>query len=133
VVARSRRLTSVVTEGRTGWHGVQRHHSSRDAGQLCRSFPTAGRVQQVLPDAPAWLRYWAPMAGAVWSGDPGMWRGGDPGNPLWGDGWGWSLFRSDGPDKQVAVDYRKDWLGCHLPAKAADWIYVQGYPVLAPQ
>jgi hypothetical protein len=53
-----------------------------------------------------------------------------PDNPLWGDGWGWALFKSDAPDKQVATDYRKDCLGCHLPAKATDWIYVQGYPVL---
>ena len=53
-----------------------------------------------------------------------------PHNPLWGDGWGWALFKSDAPDKQVATDYKKDCLGCHIPAKADDWIYVKGYPVL---
>jgi hypothetical protein len=53
-----------------------------------------------------------------------------PGNPLWGDGWGWALFKSDAPDKQVATDYKNDCLGCHVPAKATDWVYVQGYPVL---
>lgn len=53
------------------------------------------------------------------------------GNPLWGDGWGWALFKSDAPDKQVATDYKKDCLGCHIPARSTDWIYVQGYPVLA--
>ena len=53
-----------------------------------------------------------------------------PNNPLWGDGWGWALFKSDSPDKQVAVDYKKDCVGCHIPAKATDWIYIQGYPVL---
>lgn len=52
------------------------------------------------------------------------------GNPLWGDGWGWALYKSDAPDKQVATDFKKDCLGCHVPAKATDWIYVQGYPVL---
>ena len=52
-------------------------------------------------------------------------------NPLWGDGWGWALFKSDAPDKQVATDYKKDCLGCHIPARSKDWIYVQGYPVLA--
>ena len=52
------------------------------------------------------------------------------GNPLWGDGWGWALFKSDAPDKQVATDYKKDCLGCHVPAKATDWVYIQGYPVL---
>lgn len=53
------------------------------------------------------------------------------GNPLWGDGWGWALYKSDAPDKQVATDYKKDCLGCHVPAKATDWVYVQGYPVLS--
>ena len=57
-------------------------------------------------------------------------KGRYPGNPLWGNGWGWALYKSDAPDKQVATDYKKDCLGCHVPAKATDWIYVQGYPVL---
>jgi hypothetical protein len=58
-------------------------------------------------------------------------KGRYPGNPLWGNGWGWALFKSDAPDKQVATNYKKDCLGCHVPAKATDWIYIQGYPVLA--
>jgi hypothetical protein len=49
---------------------------------------------------------------------------------LWGDGWGWSLYKSDAPDKQVAVSYKRDCLGCHIPAQKTDWIYTQGYPVL---
>lgn len=53
-----------------------------------------------------------------------------PNNPLWGDGWGWALFKADAPDKQVATNYKKDCLGCHVPAKSTDWVYVQGYPVL---
>ncbi|HXQ69161.1 MAG TPA: cytochrome P460 family protein [Pyrinomonadaceae bacterium] len=58
-------------------------------------------------------------------------KGRYPGNPLWGDGWGWALYKSDAPDKQVATDYKKDCIGCHVPAKSTDWIYVQGYPVLS--
>ena len=58
-------------------------------------------------------------------------KGRYPGNPLWGDGWGWALYKSDAPDKQVATDYKKDCLGCHVPAKSTDWVYVKGYPVLA--
>jgi Cytochrome P460 len=54
-----------------------------------------------------------------------------PNNPLWGDGWGWALFKADAPDKQVVVDYKKDCFACHLPAKSSDSIYVQGYPVLS--
>jgi hypothetical protein len=54
-----------------------------------------------------------------------------PNNPLWGEGWGWALFKADAPDKQVAVDYKKVRLGCHIPAAPTDHIYVQGYPVLS--
>jgi hypothetical protein len=57
-------------------------------------------------------------------------KGRYPGSGLWGDGWGWALFKADAPDKQVATDYKKDCLGCHIPAKGTDWIYVKGYPVL---
>jgi hypothetical protein len=74
---------------------------------------------------------------ANWATDTKVWfvlikdaKGRYPNNPLWGDGWGWALFKSDAPDKQVATDYKKDCLGCHVPAKADDWIYVNGYPVL---
>ena len=51
-------------------------------------------------------------------------------NPLWGNGWGWGLFKAPNLAKQVASDFRTDCLGCHLPAKKSDWIYVDGYPVL---
>jgi Cytochrome P460 len=57
-------------------------------------------------------------------------KGRFPNNPLWGNGWGWALFKSDAPDTQVATDFKKDCLGCHIPAKATGWVYVQGYPVL---
>ena len=74
---------------------------------------------------------------AHWASDTKVWfvlikdaKGRYPGSALWGDGWGWALFKADAPDKQVATDYKKDCLGCHVPAKATDWIYVQGYPVL---
>lgn len=53
-----------------------------------------------------------------------------PDSKLWGDAWGWALFKADAPDKQVATDYKKDCLGCHVPAKSTDWTYIQGYPVL---
>jgi hypothetical protein len=53
-----------------------------------------------------------------------------PNNALWGDGWGWALFKADAPDKQVATDHKKDCIPCHIPAQSTDWTYVQGYPVL---
>ncbi len=51
-------------------------------------------------------------------------------NPLWGEGWGWALFKGEDTKNQVATNFRTDCLGCHVPAKDTDWIYVYGYPVL---
>lgn len=53
-----------------------------------------------------------------------------PGNKLWGNGWGWSWFDAANPVKTTSKDFRTDCLGCHIPAKATDWIYVSGYPEL---
>ena len=51
-------------------------------------------------------------------------------NPNWGDGWGWALFLASDKTKNVSKNYKQDCLGCHIPAKKDDWIYLQGYPVL---
>jgi hypothetical protein len=74
---------------------------------------------------------------AHWATDTIVWfvmikddKGRYPGNPLWGDGWGWALYQAGAPNKQVATNYKKDCLGCHAPAQSTDWVYVQGYPVL---
>jgi hypothetical protein len=74
---------------------------------------------------------------AHWASEPAQWfilikdeKHRFPNNPLWGDGWGWALFKADAPDKQVATNYKNDCISCHIPAKSSDWIYVQGYPVL---
>lgn len=53
-----------------------------------------------------------------------------PGNERWGEGWGWSWFDAANPTKTTSKDFRTDCLGCHIPAKATDWIYVFGYPKL---
>jgi hypothetical protein len=54
-------------------------------------------------------------------------------NPLWGDGWGWALFKPDNPTVNVAADYKTDCLGCHIPAKQNDWIYTEAYPILGTE
>ena len=52
-------------------------------------------------------------------------------NPLWGEGWGWALYKPDNPGKNVATDFQTDCLGCHVPAKDRDWIYTEAYPTLS--
>ena len=51
-------------------------------------------------------------------------------NPIWGDGWGWALFKPDDTSKNLANNYKTDCLGCHIPAKEKDWIYTEAYPLL---
>lgn len=51
-------------------------------------------------------------------------------NQLWGDGWGWSLFIADQPDSSVTTNYKTECIGCHIPARKDDWIYLNGYRVL---
>lgn len=51
-------------------------------------------------------------------------------SPLWGDGWGWSLFNADQTDKTVTTNYKTECIGCHIPARKDDWIYLSGYPAL---
>ena len=51
-------------------------------------------------------------------------------NPLWGDGWGWVLFNADQRNTPVTKNYKTECLGCHIPARDDDWIYLSGYPVL---
>jgi hypothetical protein len=53
-----------------------------------------------------------------------------PGNKLWGNGWGWSWFDANQPTKTSTADFKAECEGCHVPARASDWIYVLGYPTL---
>ncbi len=56
-----------------------------------------------------------------------------PDNSNWGEGWGWALFKADDTSKNASADYASDCLGCHVPAKANDWVYTEAYPTLSLQ
>jgi hypothetical protein len=73
----------------------------------------------------------------TWAGDEVLWfvlikddKGRFPGNENWGEGWGWALFNAGATDKNASTNFRASCLGCHIPARETDWIYVQGYPRL---
>ncbi len=53
-----------------------------------------------------------------------------PDDPLWQEGWGWALFESNAPTVNVAKSFTADCMGCHIPARETDWVYVEGYPRL---
>lgn len=74
---------------------------------------------------------------ALWADRPAVWfvmvkdtQGRFPQSKLWGEGWGWALFKADAPTKNVATDFRQDCIECHTPAKGDDWVFVRGYPTL---
>lgn len=78
---------------------------------------------------------------AQWAGDPAVWfvmvrdrKNRFPNNAAWGEGWGWALFNADNPDKNVTTTWKgegfNNCFGCHLPAKATDWVYIDGYPTV---
>ena len=78
-----------------------------------------------------------PTGHVMVEGEPVKWfvmvkdaKGRFPGNPNWGDGWGWAFFTPADPKKNASTDYRNDCMGCHEPARATDWIFVQGYPAV---
>lgn len=52
-------------------------------------------------------------------------------NKIWGDGWGWALFKPNDRSKNIAKDYKVDCLGCHIPAKKNDLLYTEAYPTLS--
>jgi hypothetical protein len=54
-----------------------------------------------------------------------------PENKLWGDGWGWAWFDATDRQNTTSTDYTADCQSCHEPARASDWIYTRGYPILA--
>ena len=51
-------------------------------------------------------------------------------NPIWGNGWGWALFKTDNREVNAATNYQSDCLGCHIPAREDDWVYTEAYPTL---
>lgn len=53
-----------------------------------------------------------------------------PDNKLWGVGWGWAWFDAENPNQTTSTDFATDCQGCHIPAEATDWTYVEGYPLL---
>lgn len=52
------------------------------------------------------------------------------GNPNWGDGWGWALFKSGDPGKNISVSYKSDCLDCHRVADETDLVFTNGLSAL---
>ncbi len=57
-------------------------------------------------------------------------KGRFPGNPLWGDGWGWAFFKPGETTKTATKDYKGECLACHEPVRSTDLVYDYAYPIL---
>ena len=51
-------------------------------------------------------------------------------SPLWGDGWGWALYKPNDKSKNISTNYKTECRSCHIPAKEKDWVYIEAYPTL---
>ncbi len=131
---------AVVNENNegNGVHNVYTTHSAAESFRKNGVFPDgAPLVKEVRAAAADALT----TGRAHWATDKQVWfvsikdsTNRFPDNPLWGDGWGWALFKADAPATQVASDYQADCLSCHVPVKNSDWMYVHAYePVLGPK
>ena len=123
--------------GASGFHDVYTERTTVEAFRKTGQFPDGATLVKELrasesgdystgagvSHATDGLKQWFVMVKDV--------KGRFKGNPLWGDGWGWALFKPNDLSTNVAANYQTDCLGCHVPAKEKDWIYTEGYPILA--
>ena len=122
--------------GASGFHDVYTQRSSAEAYRAHGAFPDGAVLVKELRASTAG-NYTTGAGVAFANEDLKQWfvmvkdsKGRFPGNPLWGKGWGWALFKPDAPDRNVATNYEADCLGCHAPAQKTDWVYVEAYPTL---
>ncbi len=130
---------TVANEGGEG-NGVHLVYTTPDV-------PEAYRKTGKVPDKAVFVKSVRQTAAADmttgrahWATDPAVWFvmvkdrvGRFEKSALWGDGWGWALFKADDPAKQVATDYKADCLGCHIPVEDNDWLHVFGYSSFGPE
>ena len=118
----------------SGFHDVYSQPGSYKAYKETGKWPDGALIVKEIRQV-----VWDEMATGhvVYAGEPSTWfvmvkdtRGRFKGNPNWGDGWGWALFKAAYPAKNMSTDYKNDCLDCHEPARTTDWVYIKGYPAL---
>ena len=122
--------------GASGFHDVYTEQATAEAYRQTGKFPDGATLVKELR-ASAAGSYTTGQNVSYATGNLKQWfvmvkdtQGRFADDPRWGDGWGWALFKPDNPGNNVAADYKTDCLGCHVPAKANDWVYTEAYPTL---
>jgi hypothetical protein len=127
-----------VPEGpASGFHDVYSEKSSVDAFRRTGKFPDGATLVKELRASQVG-NYTSGNGVNYATGELKQWfvmikdsNGRFENSTLWGDGWGWALFKPNDKDNNVAVNYKIDCLGCHQPAKDKDWVYTEAYPTLS--
>jgi hypothetical protein len=122
--------------GASGFHDVYTERETVEAFRRSGKFPDGATLVKELRASTAGT-YTTGQNVSYATGDLKQWfvmikdaKGRFADNPIWGDGWGWALFKPDDRGNNVAASYKTDCLGCHVPAKGKDWVYTEAYPTL---
>jgi hypothetical protein len=117
-----------------GQHDVYTQPESLEAYRKTGKFPDGAVIVKEVRKIESAFMTTGPV---TWAGDEVLWfvlikdaKGRFPESENWGEGWGWALFNAGATEKNASSNFRADCLGCHIPARETDWIYVQGYPSL---
>jgi Cytochrome P460 len=130
----------VVTDAKAPGHGFHDVYTQPDAA---KGYAKTGK----FPDGTVLVKEIRKLGSgkmttgeAQWATDNAVWfvmvkdsKSRFKGNPNWGEGWGWALFEAKNPKLNTAKSYIESCLGCHTPAQATDWVFVQGYPTIRLQ
>lgn len=117
-----------------GQHDVYTQPASLEAYRKTGKFPDGAVIVKEVRKIKSAHMTTGPV---TWAGAEVLWfvmikdaKGRFPENTNWGEGWGWALFNAGDTEKSASTNFRASCLGCHIPARETDWIYVQGYPEL---
>ena len=126
---------AVVNEGTQDGNGLHHVYTTQDVVDHFRATGEFKDGAVLLKDVTGAGRASMTTGRSHWATDTAVWfmmvkdaEGRFEGNPLWGDGWGWALFKGDDLDTQVATDYKSDCITCHIPVEDRDWIHTFAYP-----
>ena len=121
--------------GASGFHDVYTEKASVEAFRKTGKFPDGATLVKELRASNSGT-YTTGAGVSYATNDIKQWfvmikdaKGRFPGNENWGEGWGWALFNAGATETSASTNFRANCLGCHIPARETDWIYVKGYPI----
>lgn len=125
----------VPADEQTGFHDVYTQRSAVEAYRATGEFPDGAVLVKEVRDTRSGT---LTTGDSLWGGEIDHWfvmikdrKGRFPESPIWGEGWGWALFDAREPGRNTTTNFRASCVGCHIPARADDWVFVESYPTLS--